>query len=73
MAWPSGKGFGGSSMINGMIYVRGNVQGFDDLAEKTGDKRWSLDNLLKYYKELENYEGWYNTGGDAGTCVAYRK
>ncbi|OXA39099.1 Glucose dehydrogenase [FAD, quinone] [Folsomia candida] len=65
MAWPSGKGFGGSSMINGMIYVRGNVQGFDDLAEKTGDKRWSLDNLLKYYKELENYEGWYNTGGDA--------
>lgn len=45
-----------------MMYVRGNVQGFDEIAEKTGDSRWKLNNILKYYKALESYNGWFDRG-----------
>jgi len=42
-----------------MINIRDNVQGFDRVAEKTGDQRWSMNNVLKYYKNLENYDGFF--------------
>lgn len=45
-----------------MMYVRGNVQGFDEIADKTGDSRWKLTNILRYYKALENYNGWFDPG-----------
>ncbi|ODN00972.1 Glucose dehydrogenase [FAD, quinone] [Orchesella cincta] len=57
--WPSGKLLGGSSLLNALHYIRGNVQGFDEIAEKTGDDRWRLSNLLPYYKDLEDYDGWF--------------
>ncbi|CAL8109171.1 unnamed protein product [Orchesella dallaii] len=66
--WPGGKVLGGSSLLNAMMYVRGNVQGFDEIADKTGDSRWKLTNILKYYLALENYNGWFDKGmhGSAG-------
>jgi choline dehydrogenase len=60
--WSNGKLLGGSSQLNAMMYIRGNVQGFDDMAQKTGDSGWSLKNVLRYYKQMENYQGWFDTG-----------
>jgi len=60
--WPAGKQLGGSSTINGLIYIRGNVQGFDDVAKNTGDGRWAMDNVLEYYKKIEDYHGWFDDG-----------
>jgi len=45
-----------------LIYIRGNTQGFDIIANRTGDKRWSMENVLKYYKKIESYDGWYKHG-----------
>jgi len=42
-----------------MIYFRGNVQGFDDLANKTGNSAWSMDNMLPIFKSLEDYHGYF--------------
>ncbi|ODM96357.1 Glucose dehydrogenase [FAD, quinone] [Orchesella cincta] len=66
--WPTGKVLGGSSQLNAMMYLRGNVQGFDEVAAKTGDSRWKTANILKYYKGLENYDGWFskNDHGSGG-------
>lgn len=56
---PTGKLLGGSSQLNAMMYIRGNVQGFDEIAEKTGDGRWNTSNILNYYRDLEDYNGWF--------------
>jgi len=56
-----GKVLGGSSSINAMMYVRGNKENFDDWA-KMGAKGWAYEDVLPYFKKIENY-----TGGD----VAY--
>ena len=51
-----GKVLGGSSSINGMLFVRGNPQNFDDWAGE-GAKGWGWDDVLPAYKKLENWEG----------------
>jgi len=50
-----GKVLGGSSSINGMLFVRGNRQNFDDWAAD-GCPGWSYDEILPSYKRLENWE-----------------
>ncbi len=60
--WPGGKVLGGSSNINGMIFIRGNVQGFDIVANVTGNSIWSMENMLKVYKGLEDYHGYFDNG-----------
>lgn len=55
-----GKVLGGSSAINGMLYVRGNRQNYDDWAAE-GCAGWGFDDVLPLYKRLEDYEG----GADA--------
>lgn len=44
---------GGTSAINDMIYARGNKQDFDDWASYVG-KRWDYNEVLKYFKKLED-------------------
>lgn len=58
--WPRGKGWGGSSSINGMIYIRGHARDYDQWAQM-GLKGWSFSEVLPYFKRSETLE----TGGDA--------
>ena len=55
-----GKTLGGSSSINGMLYVRGQKEDYDTWSEM-GCTGWSWDEVLPYFKKSENYEG----GSDA--------
>ena len=50
---PRGRVLGGSSSINGMIYVRGNAQDFDNWALNAGLANWSYDLCLPYFKLAE--------------------
>ena len=55
LIYPRGKVLGGSSSINGMIYMRGQAQDYDAWAAQTGDFSWSWDSVLKYFKKMEDY------------------
>lgn len=56
IVWPRGHVVGGSSSINGLIFIRGQQQDFDDWAEQ-GAARWSFNEVLPFFKDLENYSG----------------
>jgi choline dehydrogenase len=55
MPVPRGKVVGGSSSINGMVYVRGNRANFDDWAAE-GNVGWDADSVNASYKRMEDYE-----------------
>jgi choline dehydrogenase len=52
--WPRGRVLGGSSSINGMLYVRGHEADFDGWAQM-GCRGWSYDDVLPYFRKSENY------------------
>ena len=52
--WPRGRILGGSSSINGMLYVRGAPADFDGWAQM-GCRGWSYDDVLPYFKKSEHY------------------
>ena len=56
LATPRGKVIGGSSSINGMVYVRGHARDFDTWAEM-GAQGWSYADVLPYFKRMENWHG----------------
>jgi choline dehydrogenase len=56
LATPRGKVIGGSSSINGMVYVRGHARDFDTW-EELGAAGWGFKNVLPYYRRLENAHG----------------
>ena len=64
--YPRGRVLGGSSSINGLIYVRGQPEDFDHWAQ-LGNRGWSFDEVLPYFKKAENWEGeaneWRGKGG----------
>jgi choline dehydrogenase len=58
--WPRGRGWGGSSSINGMIYIRGHARDFDQWRQM-GLSGWGYGDVLPYFMRSESLEG----GGDA--------
>jgi choline dehydrogenase len=64
---PRGKVIGGSSSINGMVYVRGHAGDFDHWAEQ-GASGWGFADVLPYFKRMEHWHGgedaaWRGTDG----------
>ena len=55
LATPRGKVIGGSSSINGMVYVRGHAKDFDHWQD-SGATGWSYADVLPYFKRMENWE-----------------
>ncbi len=54
--WPRGRGWGGSSSINGMVYIRGHAGDYDQWGQM-GLKGWSYADILPYFKRSETYAG----------------
>jgi len=65
LATPRGKVIGGSSSINGMVYVRGHARDFDTWAEM-GAQGWAYADVLPYFKRMEQWHGAADAQGDAG-------
>lgn len=62
MACPRGKVIGGSSSINGMVYVRGHAEDYNHWAD-VGATGWAYADVLPYFKRLENWHA-AGHGGD---------
>ncbi len=64
--WPRGKVLGGSSSINGMVYIRGHAVDYD-MWRQLGLEGWSYDEVLPYFKRSEdNEQGADDFHGEAG-------
>jgi choline dehydrogenase len=71
IVWPRGRVIGGSSSINGLIYIRGQHEDFDDWAAQ-GAAGWRYVDVLPDFKRIEHYAGgagaWHGTAGELGVC-----
>ncbi|WP_176080145.1 choline dehydrogenase [Paraburkholderia tropica] len=70
-----GKGLGGSSLINGMCYIRGNALDYDGWAERKGLENWSYLDCLPYFRKAETRDIGANDyhGGDGPVHVTTSK
>ena len=68
LIYPRGKVLGGSSSINGMIYMRGQARDYDSWAELCGDPGWRWDQVLPLFKKSEDHykggDAHHGTGGE---------
>jgi choline dehydrogenase len=69
--WPRGKVLGGSSSINGMVYIRGQKEDFDHWRQ-LGNTGWSFDDCLPYFKRAEHQTRGRDDyhGTDGPLCVS---
>lgn len=71
IAWPRGRILGGSSSINGLIYLRGQREDFDTWAAE-GAAGWDYDSVLPYFRKSEAFDGpeskYHGTAGELGVC-----
>ncbi len=81
--WPRGRVLGGSSSINGLIYIRGQHADYDDWA-RGGASGWSYQEVLPYFRRSERFDGppsvYHGTEGELGvsplrnddpSCIAW--
>jgi choline dehydrogenase len=66
LVYPRGKVLGGSSSINGMIYMRGQARDYDQWADLTGDASWRWDQVLPLFKKTEDHHNGANEYHGAG-------
>ncbi len=59
IVWPRGRVIGGSSAINGLIFIRGQREDFDGWAQ-LGAEGWNAADVLPYFRRLERYDGGEN-------------
>ena len=57
--WPRGKVLGGSSALNGLLYIRGDRHDYDNW-KRLGNKGWGYDKVLPYFKKFECQENGEN-------------
>lgn len=55
LIYPRGKVLGGSSSINGMIYMRGQARDYENWADLTGDDSWRWDKVLPWFRKSEDH------------------
>ena len=69
IVWPRGRVLGGSSSINGLIYIRGQHADYDDWARR-GAVGWHYDAVLPWFRKSEGYSGprsrWHGHDGELG-------
>ncbi|WP_416899852.1 MAG: GMC family oxidoreductase [Minwuia sp.] len=72
MFWPRGRVMGGSSAINGMVYIRGHRADYDRWSAEEGCTGWAWDDVLPYFRRSENNErltdDLHGTGGPLNVC-----
>jgi choline dehydrogenase len=56
IVWPRGRVLGGSSSINGLIFIRGQHEDFDDW-ERAGASGWSFRDVLPHFRKIESFDG----------------
>ncbi|MGJ7493253.1 GMC family oxidoreductase [Variovorax sp. ZT4R33] len=68
LRYPRGKTLGGSSSINGMIYMRGQARDYDQWAQLTGDDAWKWEHVLPAFKQHEDHylgaDAMHGAGGE---------
>lgn len=75
--WPRGRVLGGSSSINGLVYVRGQAEDYDHWRQ-LGNTGWAFDDVLPYFKRAENRIGgdpddeWHGVGGPLAVSDVFR-
>lgn len=52
-----GKGLGGGSAINVMVWARGHRSDWEHFADESGDPAWGYESVLGYYRRIENWQG----------------
>ncbi|MFK5037155.1 GMC family oxidoreductase N-terminal domain-containing protein, partial [Klebsiella pneumoniae] len=69
---PRGRGLGGSSSINGLVYIRGNPLDFER-GEEEGARGWNYAQVLPYFKRAERRDEGGNEyrGGDGPLDTRY--
>jgi choline dehydrogenase len=70
--WPRGRTLGGSSSINGLLYIRGQAQDYDHWRQ-LGNAGWSFADVLPYFKRAEDHEDGDNDYHGAGGPLAVSK
>ena len=72
--WPRGKTLGGSSSINGLLYVRGQSQDYDQWAQ-FGNRGWTWDDVLPLFRKSESHQDGESRfhGGDGGLAVSHMR
>jgi choline dehydrogenase len=67
--WPRGKVLGGSSAINGLLYIRGQARDYDEWRD-LGNAGWGWDEVLPYFRRAEDQargeDAWHGVGGPLG-------